>query len=164
MPNPVTIPPGPLVITEADNTLAEELLSAFVQLVKSGSSGASVTTPASTVGGLNETPETAVELSSAEAQLMFRQLAVAIAKVISASGGGVTLPTFVDEEEVGAGLSGTVFTLANAPNPPTSLRVYRNGIRESGWTLGGVDGKTLTLDPTYPKDAVEDDIVVEYRY
>jgi len=58
-------------------------------------------------------------------------------------GGGSTV--FVDAETPGGTLDGvnTAFTLANIPNPSTSLALYRNGLRQS-----------LTVDYTFASNTV----------
>jgi hypothetical protein len=63
------------------------------------------------------------------------------------STGTIGEPNFVDDE-VPAGVKNSVnaiFIVANAPNPPNSLKVFRNGMKLTpgvGYTLSG---KTITM-------------------
>ena len=78
-------------------------------------------------------------------------------------GGNVPSNTthFVDDEFLNG--SGQIFTLAHAPNPPNSLKLYRNGVLqtegpENNYILSG-DSITLVT----PKDKW-DQFVASYRY
>ena len=76
---------------------------------------------------------------------------------------GASSATFVDGETPSGSVNGSnaVFTLANAPSPATSLRVYQNGTVR---TLTGdytLSGSTLTF-VTAPETG--DIIRVDYRY
>lgn len=84
------------------------------------------------------------------------------------SGGGGSPPTWnMVDFEVPLGIVNGVtnsFTLANAPNPPASLKVFRNGLR---LRAGGVDftltGSTINFVPASVPQ-VGDQFFVEYRY
>lgn len=79
---------------------------------------------------------------------------------------GGTLPgvTFVDEETPGGLVNGAnvTFTLANTPNPSTSLALYRNGLR----MMIGVDytlsGNTITFLPASTPQT-GDILIASYR-
>lgn len=84
------------------------------------------------------------------------------------AGSGGSPPTWnlVDFEVPAGNVNGVTnsFTLANAPNPAFSLKVYRNGLRLRG---GGVDytlsGSTINFIPgAIPQ--IGDQFFVEYRY
>ena len=75
-----------------------------------------------------------------------------------------TGPVFVDGETPGGTLDGTnvTFTLANAPNPSTSLHLYRNGLRQKlgfDYTFSGSTIVFLTVATPQPGDT----LLVDYR-
>jgi hypothetical protein len=89
MPIPVPIPAGPLLVTDQDVQRAEAILKALAQLMGYGSTGASPTTPPSLIpSGTNPPIDPATGkpkvvpflLDTAEKQLLYRQLAIAVAK------------------------------------------------------------------------------------
>jgi hypothetical protein len=62
------------------------------------------------------------------------------------------IPSFIDAETPAGVIDGTgnLFTLANAPNPPESLQLFRNGVLQAkgtGYTIG-TDGQSLTVIPS----------------
>ena len=77
-------------------------------------------------------------------------------KPVSLGGGGgfsylAMLQHIVDDETPGGTINGvnTIFTLANTPNPPASLKVYRGGARQritEDYTLSG-STVTFTIAP-----------------
>lgn len=83
MPNPVPIPTGPLSVSEKDVQRAEELLSAIVQVIHSGTSGANPPTYPTLVPSEDPTKLKPLVLATDLQQQQYRQLAVAIAKVVS---------------------------------------------------------------------------------
>ena len=101
MTNPVPIPVGPLTVTSAQITAAEALVAAIAQVIEYGTSVGS--TPATlTPSGGNTTSVSALVLDTAQKQLFYRQLAMALATWTSGGGGGTSL-TFT------ASGSGSVF-------------------------------------------------------
>lgn len=83
------------------------------------------------------------------------------------SGGGAS-PTWnlVDFEVPGGNVDGVTnsFTLANTPNPSSSLKVFRNGLRLRG---GGVDYTLSGTTISFVAGAIPqlgDQFFVEYRY
>lgn len=85
---PVSLPSGPLVITDAQNASAETLLAALIQVIASGTSGAAITTPPTTIPSPTAPAPATIplQITTAEQQLIFRQIALAIATVLSSSG------------------------------------------------------------------------------
>jgi len=85
---------------------------------------------------------------------------------MSSFSSGVLLPTFIDNEIPAGAIDGTnrAFTLANTPNPATSLHLQLNGLGLQG---GGVDftltGATIVFVPAaIPQSG--DSITASYRY
>lgn len=90
---PVPIPSGALTVTDPDTARAEALVAAIVQVIKSGTSGgtAELGTPATIVpAGINPVIDpatgrpklTSVVLDTPQAQLFYRQFAIAMAMVV----------------------------------------------------------------------------------
>lgn len=79
------------------------------------------------------------------------------------------LPAFVDAEVPAGAQDGTnaTWTLANSPNPPTSLHVYFNGLRQNpsgtapDYSISGNTLKALTFAPNL---ANGDTFFVDYRH
>lgn len=74
-------------------------------------------------------------------------------KPILAGGGGFVERNFIDDETPTGTVNGTnkVFTLANTPNPSTSLKVFVNGARmriTEDYTLSGATITFITAPPT----------------
>lgn len=87
MPHPVPIPDGPLPITDTLSQRAEAMLAALVQVVRDGTTGATVNTPAATTRDpKNPSNRLPVVLETAAEQLFFRQMAIAFAAVSQPSG------------------------------------------------------------------------------
>lgn len=82
MPNPVIIPTGPLPLDAATNAEAEALLKALLRVMQYGTTGVSENTPPIRLPG-GAVPD----LSDPRQQLVYRQMAVAIASTISGGGG-----------------------------------------------------------------------------
>lgn len=61
------------------------------------------------------------------------------------------VPTFVDAEIPGGPINGVnaVFTLANAPNPPSSLQLYKNGQKLTAGTGFSLSGASITYAAGY---------------
>jgi hypothetical protein len=75
---------------------------------------------------------------------------------------GKAIITFADDESPrGQGAGNTVLTLAHAPSPASSLRVFRNSVRQRVTTDYALSGTTLTLVLALSSTDV---IVVDYRY
>ena len=66
-----------------------------------------------------------------------------------------TVIQFADDETMTP--TGTSWTLVNAPNPSTSLKIYRNGVREYNFTLSS---NIVTLSVARGTDH----ITADYRY
>lgn len=85
--------------------------------------------------------------------------------LIDADATGLTESDFVDNETPSGDLDGvdTTYTLANAPSPTTSLKVYVNGIRqkEGGSNDYTLSGSTITF--TFAPIAT-DVILADYRF
>lgn len=88
MPIPVPVPGAPLTIDDGVTTRAEALLSAFVQVVKNGTTGAALNTPAWTVKPPNGGSPTPVNLDTAEKQIYTRAQFIAMAAVQGGSTSG----------------------------------------------------------------------------
>jgi hypothetical protein len=164
MPIPVSIPSGQRSITNADVTRAEELVAAIIQILKSGTSGGSTNTPASTYPtGPNQALQ-AVELSSPEQQLFLRTLAQAIvtsaAQLASATQFGVTKlstdpsssnPVALNSEEV-----------TTTPGPNKVPRAKSDGLLDSAW-IGSTSG-TAVSDHVFDGTCVAADAVGDLVY
>lgn len=80
MPIPVPVPGTPLLITDPDTVGAELLVSLFTQIVKNGTTGATLNTPGTQIPNPSINPVGLIPLvlSAAEQQSYIRQLAVAL--------------------------------------------------------------------------------------
>ncbi len=79
-------------------------------------------------------------------------------------GGGTQAIVFVDSEIPTGTIDGInlIFTLAAAPIPPTSLHLYRNGLRQSALLDFTLSAATITFNPTaVPKAG--DTLLADYR-
>jgi hypothetical protein len=79
--------------------------------------------------------------------------------------GSTTLPTFVDDEVPGGSINGSnlTFTLAAAPNPVVSLRLYKNGMllqQHGDYTISGSSLTFVSASAPQTGDAV----VAYYRH
>lgn len=185
---PVPIPSGALAVTDVESANAEALLAAFVQLVKSGSSGATLTTPALQVPQTTNSPTSGgvpvlvpIALDTAEKQLMHRQMFLAIAHLIlqkvdasltpaadkipmADSGGHINYAWLVQDiwgETPSGTVNGTnkVFTTANTFRSGTT-RVYLNGARQKpGTHYSESAGNTITFVSAPSSGAV---LLVDY--
>jgi hypothetical protein len=89
-------------------------------------------------------------------------LATETARAIAAEATKQPLINFVDAESPsGQGAGNTVLTLAHAPGVASSLRVFRNGVRQTVTTDYTLSGTTLTLVLVLSSTDV---IAVDYRY
>ena len=82
----------------------------------------------------------------------------------AASSGGTGSVTFVDAEFPAGAMDGTntAFTLANAPAPPASLQLFRNGMLLKQGNDYTVSGNALTfLSGSAPQPA--DELIASYR-
>lgn len=79
MPIPITVPGTALPVTDGNVTRAEELLTAILQAMCSGTTGSTVTTPPILVQTAPDQPLSPLVMDTAEKQLALRQLAHAIA-------------------------------------------------------------------------------------
>lgn len=84
MPIPVTVPAVPLPNDDALTAVAEAFLTAMVQLVKNGTTGGSLTTPAMVVPSGNDPngPSVPVTLDKDTYQLNYRHIGLSIATVL----------------------------------------------------------------------------------
>jgi hypothetical protein len=57
-----------------------------------------------------------------------------------------------------------VYTLAFAPNPPTSLHLYRNGVRQSMAQDFTLNGNVVTFGPGVETPGVLDVLLYDLRY
>jgi hypothetical protein len=75
------------------------------------------------------------------------------------------LPTFVDGEAPSGTIDGSnaTFTLAHAPNPVDSLKLYVNGIRQRLTTDYSLSSTTITYT-SGAKPQTGDNHVADYRY
>lgn len=89
--------------------------------------------------------------------------------------GAPIIPVSVDGEVPSGMVNGVnaVFTLAATPNPPASVHIYLNGLRQNPTAPGGdytISGNTITFaatnipQPGVPGGAVADIILVDYRH
>ena len=79
--------------------------------------------------------------------------------------GSTTLPTFVDDEVPGGSINGNnlTFTLAAAPNPVVSLRLYKNGMLLQQHGDYTISGSTITfVSASTPQTG--DAVVAYYRH
>jgi hypothetical protein len=77
---------------------------------------------------------------------------------------GSSTPGFVDGETPAGALNGTnaTFTLANTPNPGTSLQLFRNGVLQKYGLDFNLSGNTITfLSGSYPQPG--DLLIASYR-
>jgi hypothetical protein len=88
VPIPVPVPATPLTINDDVTARAEALLTAFVQVVKNGTAGASLNTPAWTVDNKNSGGSTPVTLDTPEKQIFTRAQFIALASVLGGSVNG----------------------------------------------------------------------------
>lgn len=154
MPIPVTNPGTALAITEDDNSDGELLLQQLIQIVKHGTDGATVTTPASMVPNPSNPRELiALDLDTASKQLFFRQIAIVLAKAINAIpvGGGGSFD-FAENETPSGTINGTdgsdgndLFTLANTPVSPAGVIL----VKTRAVMLYGVDFTVSGNQVTY---------------
>lgn len=93
MPIPVPVPGSPLTIDDSVTARAELLLSAFVQVVKNGTTGAALNTPAWTVNPPNGGSPTPVNLDSAVKQIYTRAQFIAMAAIQGGSTNGQSVGT-----------------------------------------------------------------------
>ncbi|HEX7360971.1 MAG TPA: hypothetical protein VF283_10815 [Bryobacteraceae bacterium] len=80
--------------------------------------------------------------------------------------GTATAVSFADAETPSGSINGTnlAFTLADAPNPALSLRLYKNGIlllQNTDYTLSG---STITFSSTSKTPHTGDSLIAFYRY
>jgi hypothetical protein len=92
------------------------------------------------------------------AGLVAAQTAIDLAQIRNA-----LIPIFVDAEVPIGAIPGTSFNLAFPPNAPTSLHLYRNGLRQqlvNDYTLSGV---VITFTAVSAPEA-GDTILADYRH
>jgi len=181
---PVPIPSGALPVTDPDTVRAEAFVAAITQVIKSGTSGGtpSIGTPATLVPDsvnpaidpLTGLPKiSSLVLDTPQAQLWYRQFAIAMAKVVpgwSGGGGGPSLGNLVFNEVPVGVINGSnkTFTTANV-FVTSSTCLYYNGQR----LLLGVDyteapGPTPPLNAgviitaLFPAPKVGDNLVIDY--
>ena len=87
--------------------------------------------------------------------------------------GSTTGPTFVDNEIPGGVVNSanSTFTLAAGPNPPSSLHLYVNGLRQNPATDYTISNSTITFNAgSIPQMSIvggvnmPDSILVDYRH
>jgi len=98
---------------------------------------------------LNSPTQTFKETTQIFNMERLRQLAMGLQGQIDTK---VQTSNFVDNETPTGAINGSnkTFTLAYTPNPATSLKVYRNGIRQELTTHYTLSGKTLTTVTALP--------------
>lgn len=115
MPIPVPIPDGPLTISDSDSDKAESLVSLIVQIIKSGTTGATLNTPPTLIpDGENPTAQVPQELASEKEQAFLRQVSVALAR------------SFL-----------TLSETSSVPGPNLVPRAGVDGTLDPGWLSGG---------------------------
>lgn len=80
-------------------------------------------------------------------------------------GGGGSVPNFSDNEVPTGSVNGsnTVFDLANAPSPSSSLHFYRNGVRLKATSDFTLSGNVITFaNGEVPQSG--DTLLADYRY
>lgn len=158
---PVTIPASVLSVTQAQSNAAESIVGALGQLMQFGSTGASPNTPALLVPEppINPTTTKSISILTANQQVFFRQLALAIVKILG-------FFNFSDFETPGGATLGSVsITVANAPSPVASAAVYR-GTSLSALSVDkniSVSGTTITLATPIAAGEVGN-VRVSYRF
>ena len=178
MPIPVPIPSGALAVTDPDTAKAEALVAALVQIFKNGTSGGTPTirTPATlvpdavnpSIDPLTGKPKlTSLVVDTPQAQLFYRQFALAMAKVVPgwSSGGGPSLGNLVFNEIPVGAINGSnkVFTVTYA-FIASSTSFYYNGQR----LLLGTDyievpsPPGVTITAAFPAPKSGDNLVVDY--
>jgi uncharacterized protein YoxC len=77
-----------------------------------------------------------------------------------------TASTIVDMETPSGAINGTnlAFTLANAPNPLVSLKLYKNGLLLAQSADYTISGKNITFTSTASTPQTGDTLVASYRY
>lgn len=93
MPIPVPIPSGPLVITEDDSSAAESFVSAIGQIFANGTTGSVLATKPTIIPTGPGSPPQIIQITTAEQQLFYRQLGVAVVKALTSglSEGSITI-------------------------------------------------------------------------
>ncbi len=126
---PVAVPGSPLSVSNDDNTNAETLLTAFVQLIARGTTGASITTPPVLVpASTNPTSTTPILMDTAEKQLFTRHMCLVMAKL-------VVLRSELEDHRYNVTPSGLVdgsnINFFVASYKSESTRVYVDGLRRT---------------------------------
>lgn len=176
---PVPIPSGALPVTDPDTARAESLVAAVTQVIKNGTSGGTpaVRTPASIVpvtvnppiDPLTGLPQiSSIALESPQAQLFYRQFAIAMAKIVPAWTTSPPSPVIADfvfnEVPIGA-INGTnkSFNTANLFIASTTC-FYYNGQRLLLGTDYTEKVSRLGIDITaaFPAPRSGDNLVIDY--
>jgi hypothetical protein len=126
MPIPVTFPQIPLVITDLENSQAENFLATLCQLLDAGTSGASITTPPLTAPNpSNPSQINPILLLTPEQQLFYRHLGIALA--VAGIGGGGTTFERLTAANVGLGY-GVYYSSNDTVSPGNSSDITMCGI------------------------------------
>ena len=160
--------PGPLILTDSEGQAVIALKDALESMFSSG-----VTCPTQTIVPpilANATWPTADSPNPTgggpgtkdATKIQIQGLASAILRSVSVWYNLQVVPVgtlrFADNEILGAGVAGSSFTLANTPNPVSSLQVFVNGRLTFDYTL-----VTATITLAVAK-TIDDDLRVWYRY
>jgi hypothetical protein len=82
--------------------------------------------------------------------------------------GSNALPNFADDEIPGGAMDGTntVFTLLHAPNPPSSLQLYYNGVEQKQNVEYSLSGSTITYlrSTNLPSSVANEVLTAFYRW
>lgn len=153
---PVSVPASALPVSDDQNALAEAIVSALGQLMQYGSSGSSVTTPPIYVPDppVNPVGQRAVSILTANQQLFFRQMALAVVKNIGFNFVDFYNPSLVD--------GAATFTLPHTPIP-SSVTVWRGPSHALAVDLNrDLAANQITL--WTPFSVATESLFVSYRY
>jgi hypothetical protein len=82
--------------------------------------------------------------------------------------GSNALPNLADDEIPGGAMDGTntVFTLLHAPNPPSSLQLYYNGVEQKQNVEYSLSGSTITYlrSTNLPSSVANEVLTAFYRW
>lgn len=176
---PVPIPVGALPVTDPDTVRAESLVAAITQIFKNGTSGGTLAigTPATIIPpGANPPIDPAtgkplletLTLDTPQAQLFYRQLALAMAKIVpgwtSSPPSPVVANLVFNEVPVGAvNGSNKTFTTSNVFIVSTT-RFFLNGQRLLLGTdyIENAGYNSVTITALFPAPRSGDNIVMDY--
>jgi hypothetical protein len=148
----------PISIDEVTN-LSADLAVINSQITPLGPANASTTAINTIVAGLS------TNVATLTAQVA--SLSATISTLGGPNGNTIsTMPAFVDAEVPAGKIDGKnlSFSVANQPNPPTSLVLFKNGVRMVYSVDFTLLGSTITFANTTVAPHVGDSLVVMYRF